>query len=98
MYRFGFGAIFAGAGYVLSTGDVYNGSGITTGPFEYYHTDILLTNWILSPYIYSLVPDISIPPAAKVGQAATKPHLADAFWCCPRIVGIVWVRIFCAPR
>ncbi|KDQ15515.1 hypothetical protein BOTBODRAFT_31830 [Botryobasidium botryosum FD-172 SS1] len=28
--RFGFGLIFAGAGYVLSTGDVENGSGIAT--------------------------------------------------------------------
>jgi len=30
MHRIGFGAIFAGAGYVLSCGDVTNGSGITT--------------------------------------------------------------------
>ncbi|GBE80184.1 Altered inheritance of mitochondria protein 19 homolog [Sparassis crispa] len=30
MHRIGFGAIFAGAGYVLSTGDTRNGSGITT--------------------------------------------------------------------
>jgi len=28
--RIGFGAIFAGAGYVLSTGDSRNGSGIVT--------------------------------------------------------------------
>ncbi|KAF8589620.1 hypothetical protein K439DRAFT_1628621 [Ramaria rubella] len=28
--RFGFGLIFAGAGYVISTGDVENGSAITT--------------------------------------------------------------------
>lgn len=31
MYRLGFGAIFSGAGYVISTGDVYNGTGIATG-------------------------------------------------------------------
>ncbi|CAL1699869.1 unnamed protein product [Somion occarium] len=30
MYRLGFGAIFSGAGYVISTGDVYNGTGIAT--------------------------------------------------------------------
>ncbi|KAI0074782.1 hypothetical protein K474DRAFT_1665065 [Panus rudis PR-1116 ss-1] len=30
MIRLGFGAIFAGAGYVLSTGDARNGSGIST--------------------------------------------------------------------
>lgn len=33
IYRLGFGAIFSGAGYVLSCGDAYNGSGITTGVF-----------------------------------------------------------------
>lgn len=31
MHRVGFGAIFAGAGYVVSCGDTRNGSGITTG-------------------------------------------------------------------
>ncbi|EPT00883.1 hypothetical protein FOMPIDRAFT_1121729 [Fomitopsis schrenkii] len=30
MSRVGFGAIFTGAGYILSCGDAYNGSGITT--------------------------------------------------------------------
>ncbi|KAK7685410.1 hypothetical protein QCA50_011273 [Cerrena zonata] len=30
MQRLGFGAIFAGAGYVTSTGDIYNGTGIST--------------------------------------------------------------------
>ncbi|OSX59610.1 hypothetical protein POSPLADRAFT_1151133, partial [Postia placenta MAD-698-R-SB12] len=30
MHRVGFGAIFAGAGYVVSCGDTRNGSGITT--------------------------------------------------------------------
>ncbi|OCH89980.1 hypothetical protein OBBRIDRAFT_630723 [Obba rivulosa] len=30
VHRLGFGAIFAGAGYVLSTGDTRNGSGIAT--------------------------------------------------------------------
>ncbi|EMD40306.1 hypothetical protein CERSUDRAFT_91023 [Gelatoporia subvermispora B] len=30
VHRLGFGAIFAGAGYVLSTGDTRNGSGIST--------------------------------------------------------------------
>ncbi|KAI0940390.1 hypothetical protein AcW1_005139 [Taiwanofungus camphoratus] len=30
MHRIGFGVIFLGAGYVLSTGDARNGSGITT--------------------------------------------------------------------
>lgn len=33
MQRLGFGAIFAGAGYVVSTGDVYNGTGISTGMY-----------------------------------------------------------------
>ncbi|PCH40688.1 hypothetical protein WOLCODRAFT_136943 [Wolfiporia cocos MD-104 SS10] len=30
MHRIGFGAIFAGTGYVLSCGDAHNGSGMTT--------------------------------------------------------------------
>ena len=33
MQRLGFGVIFAGAGYVTSTGDIYNGTGISTGIF-----------------------------------------------------------------
>jgi hypothetical protein len=31
LHRAGFGAIYGGAAYVLSTGDIRNGSGITTG-------------------------------------------------------------------
>jgi hypothetical protein len=35
--RVGFGAVFAGAGYVLSTGDSENGSGIATGIYTLNH-------------------------------------------------------------
>jgi len=35
--RVGFGAIFSGAGYVLSTGDSKNGSGIATGIYTLNH-------------------------------------------------------------
>ncbi|KAL6307130.1 hypothetical protein BKA93DRAFT_823597 [Sparassis latifolia] len=43
MHRIGFGAIFAGAGYVLSTGDTRNGSGITTGASPITASASLLT-------------------------------------------------------
>jgi Altered inheritance of mitochondria protein 19 len=36
--RMGFGAIFAGAGYVLASGDSRNGSGIATGNSTLKHT------------------------------------------------------------
>jgi hypothetical protein len=41
--RMGFGAIFAGAGYVLASGDSRNGSGIATGNPTSKHTAPTLT-------------------------------------------------------
>ena len=46
--RAGFGAIFAGAGYVLASGDSRNGSGIVTGSDALEHMTELLPTVDLS--------------------------------------------------
>lgn len=57
--RVGFGAIFAGAGYVLASGDSRNGSGIATGnewhielpDFIAPYIDLGITAWSLSYFV-----------------------------------------------
>lgn len=65
VHRFGFAGIFAGAGYVLSTGDSRNGSGISTGqsalPFQ-----AILECSDLTHVGSSLVSDLLVPKRPKI--------------------------------
>ncbi|KAI0782548.1 hypothetical protein C8Q75DRAFT_811640 [Abortiporus biennis] len=54
MYRFGFGAVFAGAGYVLSTGDARNGSGISTA-WSLMYLFLNLRSSLRRPVLFSSV-------------------------------------------
>ena len=63
MHRFGFGGIFAGAGYVLSTGDSRNGSGISTGQSAPVSQATLETLTYLAS---SLVSDLPVPKRQKI--------------------------------
>lgn len=59
LFRAGFSAIYGGAGYVLSTGDTRNGSGISTGAFR---------NHTLTVYVLRALSVVYRVPDAQCSQ------------------------------
>ena len=82
--RIGFGAIFAGAGYVLSTGDSRNGSGIVTGnctSTSSFRTltlnSSLVTKLFYSRAVLIRAPTVSSSPAQQAFSCSFRCYSCD---------------------
>ena len=94
--RIGFGAIFAGAGYVLSTGDSRNGSGIVTGncTSNYLTSSFrtltlnssLVTQLLCSRAVLTRAPTVSSSPAQQAFSCSFRCYSCDGH--------VVWNRAF----
>lgn len=98
--RMGFGAIFAGAGYVLASGDSRNGSGIATGNCASKHLTSALRTLTLN---CSLVTKLRCPRAvfswaSTISPSSTQRACSYSFRCYGCDGYVVWNGAFCSRR
>ena len=100
--RAGFSLIMFGAGYVTSTGDVSNGSGISTGKLppplffsgiikyenERKEKHVTLSNFILPPL--SLVLNLSFLEWKTLIDSSAKSGLVIPYWSDSTLHGSIW--------